>query len=103
MKSIIAMILEAAEIVRVNLPALHALISQTKKIVYDKVNKSIHFIFFTRETARKHQGVGITFRGGFYSLANSHRPQHGTVWNGSSYRIDIIYGGRQSISSVSAV
>ena len=61
MKSIIAMILEAAEIVRVNLPALHALISQTKKIVYDKVNKSIHFIFFTRETARKHQGVAIPF------------------------------------------
>ena len=60
-KSIIAMILEAAELVRVDLPALHALKSQTKKMICEKVTNSIHFIFFTRETARKHQGVTIPF------------------------------------------
>ena len=75
------MILEAAELVPVNFPALHALISQTKKIVYDKDTKSIHFSFFTRETTRKHQGVDIPFWGGCYFLANPHRPQHGTVWD----------------------
>ena len=79
--SIITMILEAAELVRVNLTALHALISQTKKNVYDKVTKSIHFIFFAKETTRKHHGMALPFRGGCYSLANPHRPQHGTVWD----------------------
>ena len=78
---IIAAILESAELVRVNLPALHALISQTKQIVYDRVTKSNHFFFFTRETAVKHQRVAIPFRGGSYSLTNPHRPHQGIVWD----------------------
>ena len=56
---IIAAILESAELVRVNLPALHTLISQTKQIVYDRVTKSIHF-FSSLEKRRLNINVWLS-------------------------------------------
>ena len=97
------MILEAAELVRVNLPALHALISQTKKIVYDKVTKSIHFIFLTRETAQKLREWPFRFEADATpSLIHTdlNTIQCGTD---SSGRMVINYVDKQSIPSVSAI
>ncbi|CAH0517573.1 unnamed protein product [Peronospora belbahrii] len=78
-QSTYATIFESAELVRVNLSALHALIIQTKQIAYDRVTKSIHFFLLTIETAMNHQRVAIPYRGESYSLTNPHRPHQGTV------------------------
>uniref|UniRef100_A0AAV1V7Y5 CCHC-type domain-containing protein n=2 Tax=Peronospora matthiolae TaxID=2874970 RepID=A0AAV1V7Y5_9STRA len=80
-KAITERILESAELARVNLPALHNMLGQTKTISYDQVTKSIHFYFFTRETAEKHKEVRVPFSGGVYRLLNAHRAAAGPIWD----------------------
>ncbi|KAE9010242.1 hypothetical protein PF011_g9908 [Phytophthora fragariae] len=79
-KAITDAILESAELARVNLTDVHRMLSQTKTISNDRVTKSIHFYFFTRETAVKHKNVRVPFKGTVYTLQNAHRPVAGTVW-----------------------
>ena len=76
-KAITETILESAELARVNLTALHHMLSQTKSICYDHVNKTIHFYFFTRTTAERHKEVRVPFYGGLYRLQNAHRQERG--------------------------
>uniref|UniRef100_A0AAV1UJ31 LAGLIDADG endonuclease n=1 Tax=Peronospora matthiolae TaxID=2874970 RepID=A0AAV1UJ31_9STRA len=76
-KAITERILESAELARVNLPALHDMLGQTKKISYDQVTKSISLFFFTKETAEKHKEVRVPFSGGVYRLQNAHRAESG--------------------------
>ena len=44
-KALTEAILESAELARVNIQALHLILSQTKTICYDQVDKTIIFIF----------------------------------------------------------
>lgn len=57
-KAITETILESAELARVNLQALHLMLSQTKNISYDHVKKTIHFYYFARTTAERHRVPG---------------------------------------------
>lgn len=79
-KALTETILESAELARVNLQALHAMLGQTKTISYDQVTKTIHFFFFTRDTAVLHRDVLVPYMGGIYRLQNAHQQARGTVW-----------------------
>ena len=79
-RSITETILESAELSQVSLPELHQFFSLTKTINYDRATKSLHFFFFSRETAERLKHVRIPYRGRVYTLSNAHRPERGSVW-----------------------
>uniref|UniRef100_A0AAV1TTE6 Uncharacterized protein n=1 Tax=Peronospora matthiolae TaxID=2874970 RepID=A0AAV1TTE6_9STRA len=74
-------ILLAAEGLKVNLQALHTMLSQAKTIGYNTVQKSINIRFFQRATATKFQNTLVPFRRKIYRLHNRHAPTSGSVWD----------------------
>uniref|UniRef100_A0AAV1TTD2 Uncharacterized protein n=1 Tax=Peronospora matthiolae TaxID=2874970 RepID=A0AAV1TTD2_9STRA len=74
-------ILLAAEGLKVNLQALHTMLSQAKTIGYNTVQKSINIHFFQRSTATKFQNTLVPFRRKIYRLHNRHAPTSGSVWD----------------------
>uniref|UniRef100_A0AAV1TDY3 Uncharacterized protein n=1 Tax=Peronospora matthiolae TaxID=2874970 RepID=A0AAV1TDY3_9STRA len=74
-------ILLAAEGLKMNLQALHTMLSQAKTIGYSTVQKSINIHFFQRATATKFQNTLVPFRRKIYRLHNRHAPTSGSVWD----------------------
>ncbi|CAI5713867.1 unnamed protein product [Peronospora destructor] len=73
-------ILLAAEGTRVNQDELRTMCNVAKHINFNDVQRSIHFHFFDRATARKYELVIVLFKGAVYRLANMHQPDTGSVW-----------------------
>uniref|UniRef100_A0AAV1TMW8 CCHC-type domain-containing protein n=1 Tax=Peronospora matthiolae TaxID=2874970 RepID=A0AAV1TMW8_9STRA len=79
-KAITEKILESAELLRVSLPDLHRLLGSTKTISYNRSTRSILFLFFSRNKAKKLQDVQVPFQGRVYTLENAHQPVRGSLW-----------------------
>lgn len=73
-------ILLAAERLRVNQDELRRLLNVAKTISYNQVERSIHFYFFDRATARDLESIEIPFRSAVYRMVNVHQPAQGSVW-----------------------
>ncbi|EEY55695.1 uncharacterized protein PITG_09656 [Phytophthora infestans T30-4] len=56
------------------------MLSLAKTISYNHVQRSLHFFFFDRATARSFQAVQVPFHRMVYRLLNVHRPDTGSVW-----------------------
>uniref|UniRef100_A0AAV1UPJ4 Uncharacterized protein n=1 Tax=Peronospora matthiolae TaxID=2874970 RepID=A0AAV1UPJ4_9STRA len=70
------------------------MLSQTKTISYDHVNKTTHFYFFTQTTAACHKAVRVPFFGRLYRLRNAHRLESGSVWQRKQGLNGLPYGRR---------
>ncbi|ETN10696.1 hypothetical protein PPTG_09789 [Phytophthora nicotianae INRA-310] len=70
-----------AEELRANTPELRKMLSLTKTISYNHAQRSLHFFFFDRATARQFDHVQVPFRRAVYRLANMHQPDSGSVWD----------------------
>uniref|UniRef100_H3GY86 Uncharacterized protein n=1 Tax=Phytophthora ramorum TaxID=164328 RepID=H3GY86_PHYRM len=73
-------ILLAAEQAHVNQNELRTMLNVTKTISYNYVRRSIHFFFFDRATARKHELTTVPFKRTIYRLANAHIKDTRSVW-----------------------
>ncbi|KAI9993677.1 hypothetical protein PInf_015974 [Phytophthora infestans] len=71
----------AAEELRANTPELRKMVSLIKTISYNHAQRSVHFFFFDRATARQFEQVQIPFRRVVYRLANVHQPDFGSIWD----------------------
>ncbi|OWZ18037.1 LOW QUALITY PROTEIN: hypothetical protein PHMEG_0007942 [Phytophthora megakarya] len=80
-------ILLAAEIMNINLQELHALISQTKTIGYNKATKSIHFFFFDRASAAKYAMIIVPFKERLTNLETCIRRPEGQSGSDSPERM----------------
>lgn len=71
----------AAEELHVNTPELRQMLTLAKTISYNHVQRSLHFFFFDRATARQFQTVQVPFKMQVYRLGNVHRQTSGSVWS----------------------
>ena len=65
---------------RVNQDEVRRLLNVAKTISYNPVERSIHFFFFDRATARNFEDASIPFRSIVYRVTNVHLPATGSVW-----------------------
>jgi hypothetical protein len=68
-----------AQIQHVNTPELKQMLALAKTISYNRAERSLHFFFFDRATARKYQTTMVPFRKKIYRLINVHPVDTGTV------------------------
>ncbi|RLN52050.1 hypothetical protein BBJ29_010003 [Phytophthora kernoviae] len=80
-KALVEAMLLAAETKKMAVEELHGMLNKVKTISYDRVTKSIHFFFFTRETAVDQGKILLPYRGRLYRLQNAHRKEDGAVWD----------------------
>eukprot|EP00644_Phytophthora_capsici_P009459 jgi/Phyca11/15428/fgenesh1_pg.PHYCAscaffold_13_\ len=71
----------AAEELRANTPELRKMLSLIKTISYNHAQRSVHFFFFDRATARQFEQVLVPFRKVVYRLTNVHQPDSGSIWD----------------------
>ncbi|KAG1690420.1 hypothetical protein DVH05_028096 [Phytophthora capsici] len=71
----------AAEELRANTPGLRKMLSLIKTISYNHAQRSVHFFFFDRATARQFEQVLVPFRKVVYRLTNVHQPDSGSIWD----------------------